>query len=494
MYLCLKAAEGRPNIQLKDLSANVVHQLEDMLSAGSNTSVQTLFAKELAGLILSVATDNWEEARSGVFEMILGVMTKDAGAASSGGMKALAGRTTAVLKEIQKARAKKRLQAMMKFDYILAAAAREQASTPPLPPPEDPTSGVEDPGVEDLQETNSGDRTKELKTLNAWFAHLCHISKEHYHDLQKDWTFGTMWVFCVQRFLARCILFCKGVNPLAGGVGEGDLSARVERRLKRRVDARRAHARGLLGSTHANTTSTMPEGVGNVRQVEGDPFPLPLPVTRYPSITTSGGIDVSGAVSFGGAVTAVGLTSTSSITASSQFLTISTVSASGQVSVTDTTAFTSSSTESITTSGGIGMSGADFFGGAVTAVELTSTGSITATSQSLTIGTVSASGQVSVIDMTASTSTSTGSITTLDGIGVSDAGVFGGAVTAVGLTSTSSITATSQSLTIGTVSASGQVSVTDTTASTLSSTGSITTSGGIGVNGAYPLPLPFIFT
>jgi hypothetical protein len=289
MYLCLKAAGGRPNLQLKDLSASVVHQLEEMLSTGSNASVQTLFAKELAGLILAVATDNWEEARSGVVEMILGVMNKDAGTASSGGMKVLAGRATAALREIQKARAKKRLQAMMKFDYILAAVAREQVSTPPPPPEDDPYGGVEDPAVEDLQETNSGNRTEELKTLDAWFAHLCHISKEHYYDLQKDWTFGTMWVFCVQRFLARCILFCNGVNPSAGGVGEKDLSARVERRLKRRVDARRAHARGLIGSTHAKTKSTMPEpeGLVNVRQVEGAPFSLPvrvapLPLTPYP--------------------------------------------------------------------------------------------------------------------------------------------------------------------------------------------------------------------
>jgi hypothetical protein len=278
MYLCLKAAGGRPNLQLKDLSASVVQQLDDMLSAESNISVQALFAKELAGLIQSVATDNWEEARRGVFEVIQGVMTKDVGAATSGGMKVLVGGTTAVLKDIQKARAKKRLQAMMKFDYILAtaAAAREQASTPlPSPPPEDAP-----------HETNSRDRTgEELEILIAWFAHLCHISKEnHYHDLQEDWTFGTMWIFCVQRFLARCILFGKGVNP----GGEEDLSGRIERRLKRRVDVRRAHARkeGLLGSTHAKTTSAMPEGVKvgkRVRQIEGEPFSLAsLLRTPYP--------------------------------------------------------------------------------------------------------------------------------------------------------------------------------------------------------------------
>ena len=192
-----------------------------------------------------------------------------------------------------------------------------------------------------------------------------------------------------------------------------------------------------------------------------------------------------------------------------------TISNSGDISISNTTTSSSTTTGALIITGGVGIGGTLNVGGNITGTIATSA-QTNITSLGTLTG-LTSSGVISITNTTASTNTTTGALTVAGGMGIGGATYISGAlsvtgnitgtlatasqpnittlggVTSIGASNTTTITGTLQTATqtnitsVGTLTgltSSGAVSITNTTASSSTSTGALTVSGGVGIGGA----------
>jgi hypothetical protein len=207
--------------------------------------------------------------------------------------------------------------------------------------------------------------------------------------------------------------------------------------------------------------------------------------------------------------------------------TLTGVTSSGAVSITDTTASTTASTGALKVSGGVGIGGdVNITGYTTIGGALTVTGNINGTISTTTQGNITSlgtltgltsSGIISITNNTASISTTSGALKIIGGVGIGGALNVGGAlsvtgnitgtlatvsqpnittlagVTSIGASSSTTLTGTLQTATqenitsVGTLTgltSSGAVSITNNTASTSTTTGALKIIGGVGIGGA----------
>lgn len=193
------------------------------------------------------------------------------------------------------------------------------------------------------------------------------------------------------------------------------------------------------------------------------------------TVVITGGLGVSGDV-YAGSIqnTAIG----SSTRNSAAFTTLA---ANSAVTFTATTASTSTSTGALVVSGGVGIAGAVFAGGALTASSIQNTpiGSTTANTGAFTTLTASNSVTLSPANANVAISPSgTGTVT------ISPAGALTVNPSTAGTINNMSIGATTRSTgAFTTLTANNAVTFTVGTASTSTATGSLVVTGGIGVSG-----------
>ena len=148
--------------------------------------------------------------------------------------------------------------------------------------------------------------------------------------------------------------------------------------------------------------------------------------TTSGALVIIGGIGIGGATNIGGALSVTGnITGTLATANQSNITSVGTLTgltSSGVVSITNTTASTNTTTGALTISGGVGISGATNIGGA-----LSVTGNITGTlatanqTNITSVGTLTgltSSGIVSITNTTASTNTTSGALVVSGGVGI----------------------------------------------------------------------------
>ncbi len=206
--------------------------------------------------------------------------------------------------------------------------------------------------------------------------------------------------------------------------------------------------------------------------------------TTVSSSTSTGALIVSGGVGIGGALNVSGNIAGTLSTASQPNITsigtLTSLTSSGVVNITNETATTSPSTGALIISGGVGIGGGLNVTGNIT-------GTLTTSNQPniTSIGTLTnlnSSGAVIITDTTVSTSTSTGALIVSGGVGI------GGALNVTGnITGTLTTSSQPNITSIGTLTSltsNGNVNITNTTVSTSASTGALIVSGGVGISGA----------
>jgi hypothetical protein len=252
--------------------------------------------------------------------------------------------------------------------------------------------------------------------------------------------------------------------------------------------------------------------------------------TSTGALRVTGGVGIGGALNIGGSISATGNITGTLATASQPNITLvgilTSLTSSGAVNITNSTASTSTSTGALIVTGGVGIGGALNIGGSISATGNITGTLATASQPNITsVGTLTSllsSGVVNITNSTASTTTSTGALIVTGGVGIGGALNIGGILTSntryvinksssgdifsstvgthifrIDQPSTASnvligtTTATGQGLTLTTqnfsrliISSGGDVSITNSTASTTSSTGALRVTGGVGIGGA----------
>ena len=208
------------------------------------------------------------------------------------------------------------------------------------------------------------------------------------------------------------------------------------------------------------------------------------------SSTTTGALKVTGGVGIGGALNVGGnITGTLATAAQTNITSVGTLTgltSSGAISITNSTSSSSTSTGALKVTGGVGIGGALNVGGNITGTlataaqtNITSVGTLTG---------LTSSGAISITNSTASSSTSTGALIVTGGVGIGGALNVGGALSVTGNITGTLATAAQPSITsVGTLTgltSSGAVSITNSTTSTTTGTGALIITGGVGIGGA----------
>ncbi len=185
-------------------------------------------------------------------------------------------------------------------------------------------------------------------------------------------------------------------------------------------------------------------------------------------------------------ITSVG--TLSNLTLSGPLSGVTTISASGVVSITNTSTSSSTSTGALRVSGGVGIGGATNIGGLLSVTGAISGTNITGTSLTLSgaitgATTIGASGVVTLTNGSNSTNALTGALRVSGGVGIGGALNVAGAISG-GMGTLISLNLSGSILGATTIDASGIVTLSNNTTSTTASNGALVVSGGVGISGA----------
>ena len=251
--------------------------------------------------------------------------------------------------------------------------------------------------------------------------------------------------------------------------------------------------------------------------------------TTTGALVISGGLGIIGATNIGGALSVTGnITGTLATAAQTNITSVGTLTgltSSGIVSITNTTASTNTTSGALVISGGIGIGGIlntantisttqnngdGFVHNAVGTNTITLKSNINTANTWAQFGTssnhelrfmtnsiarlnisnagaISIPGAVTITNTTISTNTTTGALVISGGLGIIGATNIGGALSVTGnITGTLATAAQTNITSVGTLTgltSSGIVSITNTTASTNTTSGALVISGGIGIGG-----------
>jgi hypothetical protein len=200
--------------------------------------------------------------------------------------------------------------------------------------------------------------------------------------------------------------------------------------------------------------------------------------TATGALKCSGGVGIGGNVNIGGNIAAVNITGTLLTAAQPNITSVGTltgITSSGAVNITNTTASTSTATGALKCSGGVGIGGNVNIGGNIAAVNITGT-LLTAAQPNIT--------SVGTLTNLAVSGTITGTLATAAQPNITSVGTLTNLAVSGTITGTLATAAQPNITSLGTLTgltSSGAVNITNTTASTSTATGALIVSGGVGI-------------